>query len=154
MSEKPPSDLQDHLGYWLRKLSNHVSENFAARLGRYEVSVPQWVVLRVLFNHDSLPLKDIVTQIGVDQGSLSRMVERLNARGLVQRREAAGDRRAVAISLTPAGREIVPHLAREADENDLALFGQLPSAQREQLLATIRTLLSINGGDATGAPLH
>jgi DNA-binding MarR family transcriptional regulator len=110
-----PSDLEDHLGYWLRKLSNNISDGFAERLEKHGVSVANWVVLRILFNHETLPLKDIVTQVGVDQGALSRMVERLMVRGLVVRKESPNSRREVAISLTEAGRKLVPKLAQEAD---------------------------------------
>lgn len=149
-----PSELEDHLGFWLRKLSNQVSETFATRLATHGVSVPQWVVLRVLAEAESMPLKDIVQRVGVDQGSLSRMVERLLTRGLVTRTASLDDRRAVAISLTTKGHQLVPKLAREADENDRAFFGALPARERKQFLATVRTLLTQNGGDSTGMPLQ
>lgn len=144
---KKPSALPDHLGYWLRKLSNTVSESFAGRLAPHGVSVPQWVVLRVLFDHDSLPLKDIVARVEVDQGSLSRMVDRLIARGWVRREADAGDRRAVAISLTAEGRNLVPKLAAEADGNDAEFFSALSRAESEKFLRTIQMLLHQNKSD-------
>jgi len=144
---KTPSALPDHLGYWLRKLSNAVSASFAARLALHDVTVPQWVVLRVLFDQDSVPLKDIVARVEVDQGSLSRMVERLMARGWVQRTADPSDRRAVAISLTPIGRSLVPKLAAEADKNDQAFFAGLSPTEREKLLRTMQKLLAQNHSD-------
>ena len=54
--KKIPSALEDHLGFWLRQLSNQVSASFARRLEKYDVSVPQWVMLRVLFDHDGTTL--------------------------------------------------------------------------------------------------
>lgn len=142
-----PSELSDHLGYWLRKLSNAVSQSFADRLARHAVSVPQWVVLRTLLDHESLSLKEIVSRVEVDQGSLSRMVDRLLARGLVQRKADASDRRAVAISLTKAGRDLVPKLAAVADRNDEAFFAGLSPRQRKDFIRTIKTLLSQNHSD-------
>lgn len=144
---KEPSALPDHLGYWLRKLSNAVSGSFAQRLAIHDVSVPQWVVLRVLFDGDSLPLKDIVARVEVDQGSLSRMVDRLIARGWVRRDADGTDRRAVAISLTREGRRLVPKLAAEADANDKAFFSGLSRAEREKFLRTIQALLTRNQSD-------
>lgn len=149
-----PSELEDHLGYWLRLLSNHVSDTFAERLGRHVVSVPQWVVLRVLFDHDSLPLKEVVARVGVDQGSLSRMVERLMTRGLVERREDAEDRRAVAISLTREGRRLVPKLARDADENDRDFFAPLSASKRREFLEMVQTLITANASVGRGMPLR
>lgn len=147
LMQKKPSALPNHLGYWLRKLSNAVSSSFADRLARHDVSVPQWVVLRTLFDHDALPLKDIVSQIEVDQGSLSRMVDRLLARGWVEREADSSDRRAVAISLTKTGRSLVPKLAAEADQNDEAFFASLSRQEREYLLGTVQKLLSQNKSD-------
>lgn len=149
-----PSALSDHLGYLLRQLSNHVSASFAERLARHDISVAQWVVLRVLFDHESLPLKEIVSRVGVDQGSLSRMIDRLIACDLVTRREDKADRRAVAIALTKKARQLVPNLAREADENDQAFFAPLTERQRADFRSTMELLLSRHATATRGIPLQ
>ena len=46
----PVSDLTDHLGYWLRFVSNHVSQAFASRVAAHGVSVAEWVLMRQLFD--------------------------------------------------------------------------------------------------------
>lgn len=147
------SPLDAHVGFWLRKLSNAVSQSFAERVERHGVSVANWVVLRVLYDHEALALKEIVERVGVDQGSLSRMVDRLLARGLVERVENPDDRRAVQISLTREGRRLVPKLAREADENDRVFFAAMAGREREKLLKTIQALLMANGVNAADKPL-
>lgn len=144
-----PSRLEDHLGYWLRKLSNHVSAGFAARLEKHAVSVPQWVVMRILYDEKSLPLKEIAARVGVDQGALSRMIDRMNAAGWTTRVEDQEDRRRVEISLTKQGRALVPKLAREADENERLLFGGLPPAQREAFERTLRALIRSGALDSS-----
>jgi len=148
-----PSDLQDHLGFWLRKLSNHVSASFAQRVEKYGVSVANWVVLRVLFNDEAMTLTEVVRAVGVDQGALSRMVERLVARGWVSRQESPTNRREVAISLTAEGRKLVPKLAREADENDRMIFGHLPPSEIKGFEATIKRLLAHHHGEPLQIPM-
>lgn len=152
--KKIPSDIEDHLGYRLRRLSNHISSSFASRVEKHGISVPQWVALRVLFGHDSLPLKSLVMRIGVDQGSLSRMVDRLKERGLVLRKEDPKDRRSVAISLSKTGRQLVPRLAREADENDRAFFGKLSFKERKEFETILLTLLAQNKAASTAMALE
>lgn len=132
------------MGYWLRKLSNHVSDTFAKRLEPYDVSVPQWVVLRILYDHEKLALKEVCTRVGVDQGALSRMMDRLLARKLITREEGKTDRRKIALALTREGKLLVPKLAKEADENDRAFFGRLSSRQRKDWEAMVELLLSLN----------
>src|SRR5277367_3545301 len=99
MKEMVPSNLEAHLGYWLRCLSNFVSHRFAERLETQEVTVAQWVVLRALYDASGVTLNQAAKQVGVDKSSLSRMVERLVHKGLVNRL-AGGDRRSVGLHLT------------------------------------------------------
>jgi DNA-binding MarR family transcriptional regulator len=148
MSKPAPSKLEEHLGYWLRCLSNFVSHSFAERLARQDFSVAQWVVLRTLYDSSGVTLNEAAAQVGVDKSSLSRMVERLVKKGLVNRTQG-DDRRSVGLTLTPAGKKLVPQLAQLADENDTAFFSTMASNQRSEFLATIKRLLTANGWDAS-----
>lgn len=142
------SALEDHLGYWLRCLSNYVHHSFAGRLEVYGVSVAQWVVLRVLYDLEeagSLTLNEAAERVGVDKSTLSRMVDRLEQKGLASRDGADGDRRFVRLALTPEGRRLVPILAREADGNDQDFFRTLTDAQRREMGLAVERLLKANG---------
>ena len=71
----------------------------------------------VLFNLTRCPtgwirLNELNEHLLISQPSLSRMVDRLEARGLVQRRPAAQDQRGVELSLTDEGREVQKRLGR------------------------------------------
>ena len=49
-SAHTPSELTTHLGYWLRLVSNHVSQAFARKLEGRGVTVAEWVVMRLLLD--------------------------------------------------------------------------------------------------------
>lgn len=144
MSKEHPSGLEDHIGYWLRCLSNFVSHSFAEKLEKYDVSVAQWVVLRTLYDAGEANLNEAAEAVGVDKSSLSRMVERLVQKGLVLRQSGA-DRRSLKLKLSASGRKLVPVLAKLADSNDEAFFRALPKAKRAEFLKTVRQLLAANG---------
>ena len=146
MNKMNPSELHDHVGYWLRCLSNLVSSTFAEKLASRDISVAQWVVLRTLYNKREVALNKAAAEVGVDKSSLSRMVERLVQKGLLIRAEGS-DRRSVGLTLTPAAMKLVPQLAKLADENDEGFFNSLSTQQREEFLATIKGLLDANGWD-------
>jgi len=148
MSKLVPSNLEQHLGYWLRCLSNFVSHSFRERLAGQDISVAQWVVLRTLYDRSGITLNEAAAQVGVDKSSLSRMVERLVQKRLVNRTQG-DDRRSVGLTLTPAGKKLVPQLAQLADENDATFFNTLAPKQRAEFLATIKQLLSANDWDAS-----
>lgn len=143
---KNPSNLEDHLGYWLRCLSNFVSHSFAAKLEAEGVSVAQWVVLRTLYDKKALNLNEAAEAVGVDKSSLSRMVERLVQKGLVMRQDGI-NRRTLKLMLTPTGKKLVPQLAKLADANDKAFFQTLTTKKRQEFLGTIQGLLAANGWD-------
>jgi DNA-binding MarR family transcriptional regulator len=138
------SNLEDHIGYWLRCLSNCVHNSFAASLAEHNISVEQWVVLRTLYNLKDIMLSQAAEIIGVDKGSLSRMVERLVKRGLVNRAEGQ-NRRSIKLSLTKSGMDLVPKLAKLADSNDERLFRSLTASQKTGLLDMLKNLLAANG---------
>lgn len=144
LNRSVPSDLEKHLGYWLRCLSNFVSHTFAERLEEQGVSVAQWVVLRTLYDCAGATLNDTARLVGVDKSTLSRMVERLVQKGWVDRSEGE-DRRSLGLALTGAGKKMVLQSAKLADENDDAFFNSLSARQREEFLSTIKQLLTANG---------
>lgn len=144
MNNSVPSNLEVHLGYWLRCLSNFVSHSFAERLSKQGISVAQWVVLRTLYDCSGATLNNAADLVGVDKSTLSRMVERLVQKGMVDRSEGR-DRRSLGLALTAAGKKMVLQSAKMADENDHAFFHTLSSRQREEFLSTIKQLLTANG---------
>lgn len=137
------NSLESHLGYWLRCLSNFVSGDFSAKLAAHDISVAQWVVLRTLYDQQSVSLNEAAKLVGVDKSTLSRMIDRLLQRGLVSRTEGR-DRRSIGLSLSPSGTALVPKLAALADENDATFFKSLPPKQRQEFLSTIQNLLNAN----------
>jgi DNA-binding MarR family transcriptional regulator len=144
MNETDVSNLEKHLGYWLRCLSNFVSGSFAEKLTGHDISVAQWVVLRTLYDNKNVTLNQAAQLVGVDKSSLSRMIERLVRRNLVIRSEG-DDRRSLGLALTPVARKLVPQLAKLADENDESFFKTLSQKQRKEFLGTIQQLLDANG---------
>lgn len=139
------SDLEHHLGYWLRFVSNHVSSTFRDRIAAYGVTVAEWVALRSLYNRAPCSLGELAEQIGIDPGAASRLVERLLKKRLATREASPQDRRAVILDLTTAGRELIPQLAQEADRNDEAFFGPLPQADKDHLLRIMKAMVETLG---------
>lgn len=143
--KQTPRNLEDHLGYWLRCLSNFVSQSFAEKLEKRSVTVAQWVVLRTLYDKEDMTLNEIAQKVGVDKSAMSRMIERLLDHGLVMREGAESDKRFLRISLTKEARELIPELASLADDNDEEFFKALSDKEREGLLNLIKLLLKSNG---------
>ena len=139
------SPLEAHLGYWLRFVSNQVSHSFAVKLSGRDISVAEWVVLRELYERESMAPSLLAERIGMTRGAVTKLADRLSAKALVTRRTSDEDRRYQALTLTAKGRAIVPRLAGLADQNDAEFFGHLKAAEQETIKATMRDIVRRHG---------
>lgn len=138
--------LRDHLGYWLRRLSDEVHGRFERELAGHDVTVAQWTVLVTVHRGDASTTREAARHINIDAGAVSRLVDRLVAKGLMAREPDPASRRSLRLVLTPAGRDLVPRLVEIADRNDTHFFGALDPAQRDRLQSWIRELVDADGG--------
>jgi DNA-binding MarR family transcriptional regulator len=135
------SELTNHIGFWMRLVSNHVSYAFARRLESSRVTVAEWVVLREMYGSDDTTSPIAVAKLtGLTRGAVSKLVDRLLAKGLVTRTESASDRRYQDIKLTRAAIVMVPKLAKLADENDEEFFRVLSKSERATLTQMLQEI--------------
>jgi DNA-binding MarR family transcriptional regulator len=139
------SGLEDHVGYWLRFASNHVSQAFSQKVERRGVSVAEWVLMRELLRVGPANPSHISASLGTTRGTVSKLVDRLVEKKLAARSFPRGDGRFQLVSLTPAGQKLVPVLAKLADENDREFFGHLSAEQRQRLIAQLKDIVSRHG---------
>jgi DNA-binding MarR family transcriptional regulator len=146
MSSSPSvSDLSDHIGYWLRYLSNHVSQAFARKIEARGVTVAEWVVMRQLLGEEALAPSRLADRMGMTRGAVTRLADRLIAKSLLLRVADPTDRRAQTLALTAAGRALVPELAALADANDAEFFGHLTTDGRAALRHLLREIVERRG---------
>ncbi|WP_433471715.1 MarR family winged helix-turn-helix transcriptional regulator [Spirillospora sp. CA-142024] len=86
----------------------------------------------------------------VTSGAITNRIDRMEAKGLVERVRDAGDRRSVRIRLTPRGLEIVDELVGLHAANEERLLAALDPEARERLAAALRTLLESLGDTSLG----
>ena len=144
-SKNKISTLTDHLGYWLRFVSNHVSHTFAQKLMRCDVTVAEWVVLRELHESAAVAPSDLAERLGLTRGAVSKLIDRLEAKMLVMRTVSQDDKRYQSVALSSAGTALVPDLCAIADENDATFFGHLSPAEREGMTVILREIIRRQG---------
>ncbi|HEU5383756.1 MAG TPA: MarR family transcriptional regulator [Ktedonobacteraceae bacterium] len=143
--ELSTSGLYDHTGYWLRRLSNLVHQTFERALAEHGVTVAQWNVLVAIFHGDAATPFDLARFIDIDTGAVTRLVDRLVEKRLLDRCPDPKDRRSIRLVLTDKGQQLIPQLVQIADENDRQFFGPLTLEEHQQLKALISTLLAAHG---------
>ena len=127
------SQLETHLGYWLRRVSNAVSGSFARSLQARQTSVAEWVLLRHLHDREQAPPGELAEALTMTRGAISKIIDKLQAKEWIRSRIKPEDNRVQLLSLTAAGRRIVPELAEIADHNDDRFFAFLDTGERHLL---------------------
>ncbi len=139
------SDLKKHVGFWLRFVSNHVSQAFARKLQASGITVAEWVVMREMFDDEDISPCVLAERIGMTRGGVSKLGDRLVGKGLITRTDRRDDRRFQSIALSARGRRLLPQLATLADQNDEEFFGPLSARERNALLASMKKLIQVHG---------
>lgn len=134
---KPVPELTDHLGYWLRLLSNHVSHGFARKVAGEGVTVAEWAMMRVMYGEGPLAPSRVAERMGMTRGAITRLADRLIGKGLLLREASENDGRAQTLQLTAKAERLVPRLAALADRNDAESFELLTDEERAALRAML-----------------
>ena len=101
LAEMPPLDA--HLCFALYAAGNHMTRLFAPFLRKLGVTYPQYLVLVVLWERGPQAVGDLGAALGMDFGTLSPMLKRIERKRLIVRRRDDADERRVMVSLTPKG---------------------------------------------------
>ena len=145
MKETRVTPLEAHIGYWLRFVSNHVSHAFSRKVEACGVTVAEWVLMRGLFECDGAAPSELAERLGMTRGAISKLIDRLVGKGLVDRTVESGDRRFHSVALTKAGKKLVPELAALADRNDEEFFNGLGARERETLMRLMKEIVRTHG---------
>jgi DNA-binding MarR family transcriptional regulator len=98
--------LDDQLCFALYAASRAVTNRYRPLLEELGLTYPQYLVLLVLWEHDAVPIKDVGAALQLDYGTLTPLIKRLEAAGLVRRDRRPDDERTVQVTLTERGRAL------------------------------------------------
>ena len=103
----PPSvALDDQLCFALYAASRAVTARYRPMLDELGLTYPQYLVMMLLWEQDNQTVGQLGARLALDSGTLSPLLKRLTAAGLVTRHRRVEDERSVSIALTDAGRAL------------------------------------------------
>jgi DNA-binding MarR family transcriptional regulator len=95
--------LDDQLCFALYAASRAVTARYRPLLDELGLTYPQYLVMLVLWEQDSISVRDLGNALQLESSTLSPLLKRLEANGLLRRERRAEDERSVALRLTDAG---------------------------------------------------
>jgi DNA-binding MarR family transcriptional regulator len=136
--------LDNQLCFALYSTSLAMTRLYKPLLDELGLTYPQYLVMLVLWEKDGLMVSELGERLYLDSGTLTPLLKRLEASGLVTRLRDVADERRVHITLSPAGRKLktqaaqIPGCILSASQcaiPELITLTQQVQALRERLLA-------------------
>jgi len=103
MAKFAPPTLAQHLCFSLYSTSLKMTQLYKPLLAPLNLTYPQYLVMVVLWQHQDLGVKDVAQHLQQDSGSITPLIKRLEAEGLISRKRDPRDERNVILNLMPAG---------------------------------------------------
>jgi DNA-binding MarR family transcriptional regulator len=134
--------LDESLGFLVNQLGKKLTASFNERLAEYGLTTTQWGVLACLWGEDGLVQRELSQRSGIDPATLTEMLKRMEARGLVRRARDPDNNRLQRVYLTERDTTLHDTLTADAAAvNRLATAG-FSEAERAELLRLLQRALS------------
>ncbi|MGM4920815.1 transcriptional regulator, SarA/Rot family [Tardiphaga sp. 813_E8_N1_3] len=110
MAKKPAPNpllqLDNQLCFAVYSAGHAFNRVYKPLLERLKLTYPQYLAMLVLWEHDNVPVKDIGERLFLDSGTLTPLLKRLEAAGLIKRTRSVEDERQMLIALTAQGQAL------------------------------------------------
>ena len=143
-----PFRSRDSIGFLISRVKATMVAQLDARLAGRDITAAQWAILMRLAYDEVSNAAQLCRDSSYDTGSMTRMLDRLEEKGFIERARSQEDRRVVELALTPAGRALFPELAEEGREVMLQMLQGFSEVDQDQLRSLLRRMLA-NVGSTT-----
>lgn len=129
--------LPELIGYHLRKAQLAVFQDFARAVGAGELTPAQFGALVVIDRNPGLSQTGLGQTLSIDRSTLVAIIDRLEARGLVERADLPRDRRSYALHISNAGRALLNDLVERVRAHEAHMAGDLDADEKAALVGLL-----------------
>ncbi|NUS45428.1 MAG: winged helix-turn-helix transcriptional regulator [Mycobacteriaceae bacterium] len=145
MDDPTPNPLAKHPAFLTVQLGWHITTQFIAALAPLGIHPRHMGMLSFLLGRDGASQQQLCDALGIHRNVMVGMVDELEKAGFVERRRHPADRRAHAVHLLAAGREMQRKAEETLSRMEDGIFGSLTAAERAAYLATLQQLAADAG---------
>ena len=131
----------DSVGYLLHQVVTSMRRHIEQAMAAHELTAAQWHPLWKLARDGACSAQELARDVDIDAGAATRLVDRLVAKGLVERLRSAGYRRVVLLQLTPAGQAVAAHIPQVLAEVNNTYLRGFSQDEWQQLKALLLRML-------------
>lgn len=102
--------LRDSIGYLLKRTQRLMQERIERMFAEQGCTLQQWVVLMHLRDGLAITVADLCRELHHDSGAMTRLIDQLESRDLIERRRNPEDRRVIELSITKTGHKLLDQM--------------------------------------------
>jgi homoprotocatechuate degradation regulator HpaR len=131
----------------LMKAREAVMSRFRPILRRHNLTEQQWRVMRAILAEDDIEATTLAERCYILMPSLTRILQNLESRTLIERRSAPHDQRRTLISITPSGRQLIDTIAPQSEQAYHQIEESFGLDKLEELYGLLREMTDSLGSD-------
>ena len=131
----------DSLGYLLNQVVISMRRQIEQAMTAHDLTAAQWYPLWKLKRDGPGTAQELARDMDIDAGAMTRLIDRLAAKGLVERLRSVADRRVVMLTLTPAGEAVAAHIPQVLAEVNNAYLRGFSRDEWQLLTQLLRRML-------------
>jgi DNA-binding MarR family transcriptional regulator len=135
----------DSPAFLLAQVGGHAAARFTERLATLRIAPADAGILRIVQATEGISQQALGVELGVAPSRLVTLLDDLEKKGMIERRDHPEDRRSYALHVTNKGRELLKNIGQIARDHQQALLAALTDAEREQLTLLLKRIADEQG---------
>ena len=127
----------------LRRIVRAIDIHSRQLASKVKLTMPQLVALKEIVRNGEMPIGCLAKRINLSNATVTGIADRLESRGLIERRRSETDRRQVLVRLTDDGKVTVKNLPPLLQERFINAFTRLKGWEQAQLLASLERIAAM-----------
>jgi DNA-binding MarR family transcriptional regulator len=137
-------DLQTQPGHLIRRAQQIAVAMFIEECAAFDLTPVQYAAMVAIGEHEGIDATRLSAQIAFDRSTLGNVLERMEARGLVERYPSPDDKRIKLLKLSPQGRDVVRRAEAAVRRTQDRILAPLDPNNRRVLLTLLAQLVELN----------
>jgi DNA-binding MarR family transcriptional regulator len=131
-------------GHHIRRLQQIAVAVFLQETAESGITPVQYAALQSVANQPDLDQRSLAAAAGLDTSTLASVIDRLQARGLIERHSSENDRRVRLLRLTPVGQDVLDALVPAMRRAQRKILAPLQPAEQREFMRLLKALVSGN----------
>ena len=140
----PRVELESLPGHYIRRMQQIAVAIFLQETESVGLTPVQYAAMQTVGNAPGVDQRTLAASIGFDTSTVGGVIDRLEARGLVQRSASPSDRRVRLLTLTEAGSALLNTAIPAMQRAQARMLGPLPKKEQAEFMRLLRVLVNAN----------